>query len=251
MIRIIPVGGLPEIRKGDDLGRMLTRTLKSNRIRLEDRDVVVVAQKIVSKALGLSSRLDDVTPGKKARALARKLGKDARKVDVILAESRDVVTAAWPKGKPEGVLICRHRSGHISANAGVDESNADPGTVLVLPRDPDREAARLLKSLCTARRVGLIISDTFGRPWRLGLVNVAIGVAGMPAVIDLRGRRDASGRELHASVLALADEAAAAAGLAMGKLERIPAVVVRGLKWSGRGKGRDLVRPEREDLFRG
>jgi coenzyme F420-0:L-glutamate ligase/coenzyme F420-1:gamma-L-glutamate ligase len=211
-------------------------------------DVVVVAQKVVSKAEGRVRNLAEVTASEEAIRLAPHLvaAPDPRFVQVVLDESVRVL-------RTERVLITQTRHGYVCANSGVDHSNI-PGSdvVTLLPVDPDASAERLRTRLreVTGADVGVIVSDTFGRPWRLGIVNVALGVAGMPAVIDFRGRIDDSGKELHATVVAVADEVAAAAGLVMGKTWRTPVVVVRGLELQGNGRGRDLIRPAAEDLFR-
>jgi coenzyme F420-0:L-glutamate ligase/coenzyme F420-1:gamma-L-glutamate ligase len=253
-IRIFPVEGIPEVRPGDDLAALIECGLLASRLSLESGDVVVVAQKVVSKSEGRVARLAEVEPSARARELAGRLGKDPGKVELILRESRRVVVAERPDGKPEGVLITENRNGFVSANAGIDESNTgEPGCAILLPEDPDASAGRLRDRLSEAfdARIGVIVTDSFGRPWRIGVVNVALGVAGVPAIDDVRGTLDSDGRPLTATVLAVADEIAAAAGLAMGKTRAVPVVVVRGLSFNGvEGSGQDLVRPEKEDLFR-
>ncbi len=242
-IEILGVDGMPEIHPGDDLGELI-----SARTRLEPGDVVVVAQKVVSKSEGRLRNLAAVIPSDEAVRLATQLiaNQDARLVQVILDESVRVV-------RSERVLITETRHGFVCANGGVDHSNI-PGSdeVTLLPDDPDASAERLRARLSdlSGVEVGVIISDTFGRPWRMGIVNVALGVAGLPALLDLRGRIDDAGKELHATVLAIADDMASAAGLVMGKTERTPVVVMRGLELEGNGHGRDLIRPAAEDLFR-
>jgi coenzyme F420-0:L-glutamate ligase/coenzyme F420-1:gamma-L-glutamate ligase len=241
-VNLISVEGLPEVQPGDDLGKLI-----AERFSLQAGDVVVVAQKIVSKAEGRIVRLDDVTAGEEAKAIAPRLiaKPDPRMVQVVLDESVRVLRA-------DRVLITETRHGFVCANAGVDHSNVGHGALTLLPLDPDASANRLCSRLrdLTGVDAGVIVSDTFGRAWRLGIVNVALGVAGLPAVVDLRGTRDDSGEPLHATVIALADEIAAAAGLVMRKTARTPAVVVRGLSIEGSGSGRDLIRPAAEDLFR-
>ena len=189
--------------------------------------MLVIAQKIVSKAEGQLVSLAEISPSAAAVELAATLKKDPRLVEVMLRESRRIV-------RRDPVLIVETHHGFVCANAGVDQSNV-PGSdvVSLLPRDPDRSAARIAAELRrrTRKRVAVIISDTFGRPWRLGLTNVAIGVAGVPALLDLRGQRDLHGKPLHATILAVADELAAAAGLAMGKSDGIPAVIIRGYRY--------------------
>ncbi len=242
-IELIAVEGLPEVSPGDDLGELIC-----SRSQLEARDVLVVAQKVVSKAEGRMVSLAGVTASDDAVRIASGLiaDPDPRIVQVVLDESVRVL-------RSQRVLITETRHGFVCANSGVDHSNV-PGddVVTLLPEDPDASAERLQLRLreLTGTEVGVIVSDTFGRPWRLGIVNVALGVAGLPASLDLRGTLDDSGRPLHATVLAIADEIAAAAGLVMGKTGRTPAVIVRGLELKGSGKGRQLVRPAAEDLFR-
>ena len=242
-IELIGVEGLPEVRAGDDLGELI-----SSRASFAPGDVLVVAQKVISKSEGKVIDLDTVTAGEKAIEIASRLiaAPDPRVVQVVLDESVRVV-------RSERVLITETRHGFICANGGVDHSNVGGRNILsLLPDDPDASAARLrgrLRAL-TGVDVGIIVSDTFGRPWRIGIVNVALGVAGLPATIDLRGTVDDAGQPLHATVLAIADEIAAAAGIVMGKTARRPAVIVRGLRLEGGGTGRDLIRPVAEDLFR-
>ncbi len=242
-IELLAVEGLPEVRPGDDLGDLI-----STKAKLEPRDVLVVAQKVVSKSEGRLRDLASVVAGDEARRIATQLVAlpDPRLVQVILDESVRVL-------RSQRVLITETRHGFVCANSGVDQSNVnEPGTVTLLPEDPDGSARRLRERLHerTGAEVGVIVSDTFGRPWRLGIVNVALGVAGLPALIDLRGMPDDAGREMHATVLAIADDLASAAGLVMRKTARTPAVVIRGLELAGDGRGRDLVRPAAEDVFR-
>jgi coenzyme F420-0:L-glutamate ligase/coenzyme F420-1:gamma-L-glutamate ligase len=238
--------GLPEIGIGDDLAQLLLDAGQ----RLHDGDVLVIAHKVVSKAEGRVVALRDVEPGARARELAAEHGKDARVVEVILGETAEIV-----RSRP-GVLICRTHHGYVCANAGVDASNAATDEELVLlPRDPDASAralrARLLE-LCGAV-VGIVVTDSFGRAWRVGQCDVAIGAAGLAPVDDWRGRRDANGQPLRATIVAVADEAAAAADLARAKDSREPAVLVRGLErfvTAADGPGAAaLVRARDEDLF--
>jgi coenzyme F420-0:L-glutamate ligase/coenzyme F420-1:gamma-L-glutamate ligase len=241
-IELIGVEGLPEVRPGDDLADLI-----AGNAELRDGDVLVVAQKVVSKSEGRLVELDSVKPGEEATTIAPRLiaDPDPRMVQVVLDESARVL-------RSERVLITETRHGFVAANAGVDHSNVAAGTLSLLPVDPDASAERLRSSLQerTGVELGVIVSDTFGRPWRLGILNVALGVAGLPALIDLRGTRDDAGEPLHATVLAVADEVAASAGLVMGKTQRTPVVIVRGLGLRGGGSGRDLIRPAAEDLFR-
>ena len=242
-LELIAVEGLPEVSPGDDLG-----TLISSRSALKTGDIVVVAQKVVSKSEGRLISLQTVTASDEAVKIASNLiaQPDPRMVQVVLDESVRVL-------RSHRVLITETPQGFVCANSGVDHSNIPGDDVLtLLPKDPDGSADRLRRSLreLAGVEVGVIISDTFGRPWRLGIVNVALGVAGLPALVDLRGTADDAGKPLHATVLAVADDIAAAAGLVMGKTARTPAVIVRGVQLSGSGRGQDLVRPAAEDLFR-
>jgi coenzyme F420-0:L-glutamate ligase/coenzyme F420-1:gamma-L-glutamate ligase len=240
---LIAVEGLPEVRPGDDLGELI-----SSRSKLETGDVLVVAQKVVSKSEGRLVSLSTVTASEEAVRIASRLvaSPDPRIVQVVLDESVRVI-------RSERALITETRHGFVCANGGVDHSNV-PGDdeLTLLPEDPDASANRLRNRLreLTRATVGVIVSDTFGRPWRLGIVNVALGVAGLPALLDLRGSLDDEGKPLQATVLAPADELAAAAGLVMGKTNRAPVVIIRGLALNGSGTGRDLIRPAAEDLFR-
>ena len=244
-LRVIPLEGVPEIEEGDDLVALLTDAAERAG-GLEDGDVLVVAQKAVSKAEGRIVRLDEIEPSPRAHELAGE-GQDPRHVEVILRESARVVRVRPP------LIISETRSGFICASAGVDASNAKgEGTVVLLPVDPDASAEQLRAGLRerTGREVGVIVSDSFGRPFRQGTVDVALGVAGVVAMLDLRGVRDSVGYELHATQIAVADELAATAELVMGKVSGIPAAVIRGLDVRGEGSGRDLVIPEERDLFR-
>lgn len=243
--------GIPRVRTGDDLAVLLLAALQRANLSLQDGDVVVVAQKIVSKAEGRAVALSSVTPTAHAMELATTVQKDARLVELVLRESTRVVRAA------KDVLIVEHRSGCVMANAGIDQSNvAAPGeqeTALLLPEDPDRSARALRSALrvhCGAE-VGVVISDSFGRPWRIGTVGVALGCAGLPAVADLRGQPDLFGRTLRVTVVGHADEVAAAASLVMGQgAEGCPMVLVRGLVGGGDIPAAQLLRPSGEDLFR-
>lgn len=241
-VELIAVEGLPEVRPGDDLGLLI-----AERSTLQQGDVLVVAQKVVSKSEGRLVELASVKASDEAQRIAPRLiaAPDPRIVQVVLDESVRVL-------RSDRVLITETRHGFVSANSGVDHSNVGAGMLALLPVDPDASAQRIRERLVerTGAQVGVIVSDTFGRPWRLGIVNVALGVAGVPALIDLRGTNDDAGEPLHATVLAVADEIAASAGLVMGKTGRTPAVIVRGLALEGSGSGRDLIRPTDEDLFR-
>ena len=240
-LRVIPVEGLPEVQNGDDVAALVAAALP-----LEDGDVLVVAQKAVSKAEGRVVRLADIEPSALARAAAEEEG-DPRHVEAILRESRRIVRMRG------AFVIAETRHGFVCASAGVDASNTpEPGTLVLLPLDPDASAAGIRARLreLTGRAVGVIVSDSFGRPWRQGTTDVALGVAGMRPLRDLRGHRDSTGYELRSTQIAVADEIAAAAELVMGKTDGIPAAVVRGLDVGGEGSARELVVPADRDLFR-
>ena len=240
MITVLPVEGLPEIREGDDLAALI-----ANRVRVQNDDVVVVAQKAVSKAEGRVVRLAEVEPSEEARDLAG--DEDPRRLEVILRESTRIVRTRPP------LVISETRHGFVCASAGVDASNTpEPGTVVLLPEDPDASASRMRNRLreLAGEEIGVIVSDSFGRPWRQGTTDVAIGVSGIRPLLDLRGERDPTGYELHATTIAVADELAAAAELVLGKTRRIPAAVIRGVAVRGEGSARDLVMPAERDLFR-
>lgn len=239
---------LPEIRRGDDLALLVTQAGAREHIGLRPGDICVLAQKIVSKAEGSLVSLPEITPSPLARAWARIRHEDPRFIEVVLRESSRVVRMT------ERALIAETRHGFVCANAGVDRSNI-PGKdwVSCLPADPDASARRFVRKVrqLTGVSVGAIISDTFGRAWRLGQANVAIGAAGIEVIKDLRGGKDRYGHSLRSTMLAVADELAAAAGLVMGKIERMPAVIVRGYQCSrANGSARELIRPPAEDLFR-
>jgi coenzyme F420-0:L-glutamate ligase / coenzyme F420-1:gamma-L-glutamate ligase len=251
-LKVVPLRGLPLIGAGDDLVELLASALQLNDVTLGAKDVLVVAQKIVSKAEGRIVDLATIEPSPRALALAAEVDKDPRLVEVILSESVRVVRAR------RGVLIVEHRLGFIMANAGVDRSNVAPADgserVLLLPENPDRSAAALSRGLAalTGIDVAVVINDSFGRPWRQGTAGVAIGVAGLPALIDLRGRPDLFGRRLEVSVVAFADEVAAAASLLMGQADEAqPVVLIRGLSWSApESTAASIIRSPNEDLFR-
>jgi coenzyme F420-0:L-glutamate ligase/coenzyme F420-1:gamma-L-glutamate ligase len=244
---VIGVEGLPEVRPGDDVAGLIVDAARRQGTALEPRDLLVVGQKIVSKAEGRLVRLSEVTPSARARAVADEIGRDPRLVEVILRESRRVVRQA------KGVLIVETHHGFVCANAGVDQSNVDADTACLLPEDGDRSARALRDRVraLTGHDVGVVIADTFGRPWREGLVNVAVGVAGLDPIRSYLGELDPAGHVLQATILALADELAAAAEPVMGKLDRIPVAIIRGLAWErGEGGSRALLRDPSRDLFR-
>jgi coenzyme F420-0:L-glutamate ligase / coenzyme F420-1:gamma-L-glutamate ligase len=240
-LTILPLEGLPDVEAGMDLGTLVARS-----VALEEEDVVVLAQKVVSKAEGRVVTLDDVEPSARARELAGS-DADARHVEVILRESARIVRTRGP------LVIAETRHGFVCASAGVDASNAPaPGTLVLLPVDPDASAQRLRERLreLTGTTVAVIVSDSFGRPWRQGTTDVAIGCAGIAPLLDLRGSLDASGYELRSTQIAIVDELAGAAELVMGKSEAVPGAVVRGFAFEGDGSARELVMPPERDLFR-
>jgi len=239
-MNVTAVRGLPEIAPGDDLARLI-----ADAAELQDHDVVVVAQKVVSKAEGRIVRLVDVEPSERARAIAG--DDDPKRIEVILRESARIVRLRPP------LVISQTTHGFVCASAGVDASNAPgPDTLVLLPVDPDASAAALRDRLreLTGRDVAVIVSDSFGRAWRQGTTDVAVGCAGLAPLVDLGGERDRVGYELHATVIAVADQIAGAAQLVMGKLDGIPVAVVRGLDVAGEGRASDLVMPPERDLFR-
>jgi len=250
-VAVIPVPGLPMIQPGNDLAVLLGDAIERAGVGLKAHDVVAVCQKVVSKAEGAVVRLDDVVASPFAERLAARTegGKDPRAVEVVLRESARIVRM------DRGHVICETRDGWVCANAGVDESNGlEPGTLTLLPRDADGSAAALCERLRTrfGVEIAVVITDTFGRPWREGLVEVALGCAGMDPLLDLRGRADLTGRTLHHTVVALADEVAAAAGLVMEKDSAVAAAIVRGVRYTpgSAGAAARLVRKPEFDLFR-
>ena len=247
-IELIALDGIPEVEPDDDLAALIADASRAADVGLGDGDVVVVTQKIVSKAEGRLVELASVTPSELARSWAERWGRDARQVELVLRESASIVRMG-----PGGLIISRTRHGLVCANAGVDVSNVGGGDVAsLLPEDPDASARRIRDGL--RARLGsapaVVVSDSFGRPWRNGIVNVAIGAAGLEAVLDMRGEPDAAGRTMQATVIAVADELASAADLAGGKVSQRPVVVVRGYEWraSEAGASALVMEPER-DLF--
>src|SRR6266704_3296138 len=244
---VIGVEGIAEVVPGADVARLIADAARAQGTPLARGDLLVVSQKIVSKSEGRLLRLSDVEPSPIAATLAAELGRDPRLVEVILREARRVVRM------DRGVLVTETHHGWVCANAGVDQSNVDADTVALLPEDPDRSARGLrdrVRALCGAD-VGVVVADTFGRPWREGLTNVAIGVAGFAPLRSYLGERDPAGRPLQATILALADELASAAEPVMGKLDRIPAAIVRGLALKASDEGsKPLLREPARDLFR-
>jgi coenzyme F420-0:L-glutamate ligase / coenzyme F420-1:gamma-L-glutamate ligase len=244
---VIGVEGMPEFRPGDDVAGSIVEAARRQGTAIAPDDVLVVSQKIVSKAEGRLVHLSEVTPSPRARTVADEIGRDPRLVEIILRESRRVVRQA------KGVLIVETHHGFVCANAGVDQSNVDADTACLLPEDSDRSAAALRARVraLTGHEPAVIIADTFGRPWREGLVNVAVGLAGIQPIRSYLGELDPAGYVLQATILALADELAAAAEPVMGKLDRIPVAIIRGLAWErGEGSTRALLRDPARDLFR-
>jgi coenzyme F420-0:L-glutamate ligase/coenzyme F420-1:gamma-L-glutamate ligase len=248
-IELIGIPGLPLVEPGDDLAAMIGAALDRAGLRCADQDVLVIAHKIVSKAEARFVSLASVEPSERARKIAEETAKDPRLVELILSESKRIV-----RQRP-GLLITEHRLGYVMANAGIDQSNVAPdGRVLLLPRDPDGSAATVRERLSAryGSDIAVIINDSFGRAWRRGIVGIALGVAGLPAVRDLRGEPDLFGRNLQVTIVGFADEIAAAASLIMGQAaERLPVVLVRGLVWTeAPSPAQSLIRAAEEDLFR-
>ena len=246
-IELIGVPGIPEVEEGDDVAALIARALRDAHMEAADADVVVVAQKIVSKAEGRVVKLDSVEPSARALEWAAAFDKDARVVEVVLRESKRIVRME------RGVLIAETEHGFVCANAGVDTSNVAENSVTLLPRDSDASARKIRTALEEAFgvRLAVIVCDTFGRPWREGLVNVALGVSGIEPLIDYRGQQDSHGRALKVTVIAIADELASATELVMKKSSGIPVAIVRGFEYDARdGSGRELIRSRDLDLFR-
>jgi coenzyme F420-0:L-glutamate ligase / coenzyme F420-1:gamma-L-glutamate ligase len=244
---VIGVEGIGEVRPGDDVARIVVQAAAAQGTPLVAGDVLVLSQKVISKAEGRLLNLTDITPSTMATTFATELGRDPRLIEVILRESRRVVRM------DRGVLVTETRHGWVCANAGVDQSNVDADMVALLPEDPDRSARAFRDAVRAQTRVEIhvIVADTFGRPWREGLVNIAIGVAGFAPLRSYLGERDPAGRPLQATILAIADELAAAAEPVMGKLDRIPAAIVRGLPLAPSEEGsKALLRDPARDLFR-
>lgn len=246
-ISIIGLTGIPEIVVGDDLPAMIVSAAQNAQLEIQEGDVFVIAQKVVSKAEGRVIELETVLPSQEAIEWANQFDKDARMVEVVLGQSRRIVR------KERGVMICETHHGFVCANAGVDNSNIAPGFVVLLPEDPDASARHIQSALEEAFgvRLAIIISDTFGRPWREGLVNVALGVAGIAPLLDYRGQTDSYGQLLRVTMIAVADEIASATELVMGKSDAVPVALVRGFPYESRvASASELVRPPEHDLFR-
>lgn len=252
-VSIVPIPGLPEVNPGDPIETMIADQIQREAGGVQPGDIVVVTHKIISKAEGQLVELATVSPSPLAASFARRYDKDARQVEVVLRESRRVVRM------DRGHIISETRHGLICANAGVDASNVGNDMVSLLPRDPDASADRIREALQKhmpendGGSLGVVVTDSFGRPWRNGIVNVAVGVSGIAPLADYRGQYDGSGHELRATVLAVADEIASAAELVMHKVQAIPVAVIRGYHWqitSEAGSGKDLIMPAERDLFR-
>jgi coenzyme F420-0:L-glutamate ligase/coenzyme F420-1:gamma-L-glutamate ligase len=247
-IQIIPLNGLEEINKGDNVGELLLGACKSMKLRIMSNDIIVVTHKIVSKAEGQVFDLNSFVPSRFATRVGRHIGKDPRQVEAILSESRRLVKMV------KGLIISETFHGFVCANAGVDQSNVKKGNLVLLPKRPDISARKIrdFVKVRTGKKVGVIISDTFGRPWREGQVDIAIGIAGIDPFSDYRGMRDQYGYDLKASVICTADELASAAELCMNKLDRIPAVIIRGYKFKRKedASSKSLSRKPARDLFR-
>jgi coenzyme F420-0:L-glutamate ligase / coenzyme F420-1:gamma-L-glutamate ligase len=249
LLAIIPVKGIPDIESGDNLGEIIVSRLKDQGEEFQDGDVTIVSQKAVSKAEGRVVNLSKVTPSPFASFIAKEAGKDPRQIEIILRETRKIIRMK------AGHLITETRHGFICANAGVDASNVARGKdiVTLLPLDPDASADRIGDSIrkLTGKAVPVIVTDTFGRAWRMGQVNFAIGISGMKPILDYRGSRDMYRHKLHVTEIAVADELASAGELVMNKSDKVPVALVRGYRFRrGKGTGKDLLRPEELDLFR-
>ncbi|MDG2474217.1 MAG: coenzyme F420-0:L-glutamate ligase [Paracoccaceae bacterium] len=252
-VSITALATIPDIYPGDDLGEILCSCIDQETIVLHDGDVVCIAHKVISKAEGRIVDLTKITPSKDALYYAKKLNKDPRKVEVILQESKRVVRHFRHENQNEGTMICEHRLGFISANAAVDESNVfGAENVIILPRNPDVSAKKLKMVLEKKfnKQIGILITDTFGRPWRVGQVNVAVGISGIPSTLPEKGNYDAYGRKLTVTESAFCDEIAAASGLVIKKAAKTPVVVFKGLNWtSENSKAKDILRLTKEDMF--
>jgi coenzyme F420-0:L-glutamate ligase/coenzyme F420-1:gamma-L-glutamate ligase len=248
LIEIIPIRNIPEISRGDDLGKVIIESSRRQSIRIRDNDIIVITHKIISKAEGRVIDLNSITPSKFALKVGRHIAKDPRLVEAILSQSRRLVKMV------KGLIISETSHGFVCANAGVDQSNVRIGNVVLLPANPDRSAQKIRSTLRheTGKQVAVIISDTFGRPWREGQVDVAVGIAGLEPFADYRGMQDQYGYDLKATVICVADEIASAAELCMNKLDRVPVAIVRGYKFKRAEdvSSRSLARKPSRDLFR-
>lgn len=246
-ISIIPIRVEKDVNTNDDLAELILSSVKKQGEKIKDNDVLVITHKVVSKAEGRLVPLDNIKPSKRALSLAAKHNKDPRVMELILRETKEIVKIE------RDIIIVETKHGFVCANAGVDQSNIDGNFASLLPLNPDKSAAKIRSKIKgkTGKNIAVIITDTFGRPFREGQVNVAIGIAGLKPIIDYRGLKDTFGKELRVTEIAVADEIAGAAELAMGKVDRIPAVIIRGLKYkNSKGSARELIRKRRNDLFR-
>lgn len=247
-IEIIPVHGIGEIHEGENVAEAILDAARRRKLAIRDGDVLVVTHKIVSKSEGRVVSLDNITPSRFAVRAGRHIQKDPRAVEVILSESRRIVKMV------RGLIISETRHGFVCANAGVDQSNVEKGKLVLLPISPDSSAKKISSNVRdhTGKNIAVIISDTFGRPWREGQVDIAIGLSGIEPFSDYRGKKDQYGYELHATVICNADELASAAELCMNKLDRVPAVLIRGYQYkrNSESSARDLARKPERDLFR-
>ncbi len=249
MLSILPVKGIPDIKRGDDVGKLIVERVENQGDEFQSGDIAVISQKIVSKAEGRMVALSKIIPSDFAETIANQTGKDPRQVEVVLRESKKIIRMRG------GHLITETTHGFICANSGVDQSNVGKtrDSVTLLPRNPDASADRIRKTIhhVTGTDVPVIITDTFGRAWRVGQVNFAIGISGMKPIRDYKGTKDMYRRTLQVTEIAVADELASAAELVMNKADKVPVAIVRGYKApKGRGRIRDLLRPEEFDLFR-
>ncbi|MGI0091310.1 MAG: coenzyme F420-0:L-glutamate ligase [Nitrososphaerales archaeon] len=246
-ITIIPLNGMGEVRPGDDIANLVLLACKKSHVQIKKGDIVVVTHKIVSKAEGQVIDSRNVVPSKFSIKVGRHIEKDPRQVEVILSESRRIVKMV------KGLIISETQHGFVCANAGIDQSNVELGKIVLLPKNPDASAERIRSAIrrATGKDVAVMISDTFGRPWREGQVDVAVGLSGIYPFSDYRGRRDQYGYDLKASVICTADELASAAELCMNKLDRVPAVIIRGYRYArAEVSARRLARKPSRDLFR-
>lgn len=246
-IEIIPVKGMQEVEEGDNVAELILKACEKSRLSINSRDIIVVTHKIVSKAEGRVVDLTNVAPSEFARKVGRHIGKDPRQVEIILAESRRIVKMV------KGLIISETAQGFVCANAGVDQSNVQQGKIILLPKRPDESALRIRREITRSLKtdVAVIISDTFGRPWREGQVDVAIGLSGLDPLSDYRGKNDQYGYNLKATVICAADELASAAELCMNKLDRVPVAIIRGYGYKkAEISSRTLARRPSRDLFR-
>jgi coenzyme F420-0:L-glutamate ligase/coenzyme F420-1:gamma-L-glutamate ligase len=246
-VEVLPLRGLPEVREGSDVAGLMLAALSRSGIRLKDRDIVVVKQKIVSKAEGQVVKLSEVVPSRRAESLAEAEGRDPRLMELVLRESVRVVRSG------HGVVITETKHGFVCANSGVDQSNVGKGYASLLPADSDLSARRIRKTLegRSGRRLAVVVTDTFGRPWRKGQTDVAIGCSGINPLVSFRGKADRFGYALRVTEPAVVDEVAGAAELAMGKLDRVPVAMVRGVSYArGEGGVKSLIMQRERDLFR-